>query len=213
MSSSGVPAFSGSKLQPGTLEGNSELARAATALKERHLRFAHRVHAACRRHGARLGVEVARQKAEARMLREGLASVLQRRESLLRRLERAKAAHAGRARGSEPWRRRSDRSLGRRRRRRTRSACTSRRRGRRALLRAKLDGLKRRMDAVQAETGDSVDLKASASTGAGRGGRACREAGSSGRRGAGGARAGSGDRRNAARAERWRRGEFSSTRV
>jgi hypothetical protein len=40
------------------------------------------------------------------------------------------------------------------------------------LLRAKLDELKRRMDAVIAETGDSVDLKASTSTGAGRGGDA-----------------------------------------
>ena len=92
--SDGVPAASGSRLKPGTLEGNSELARAATALKERHLRFAHRVHAACRRHGTRLGVEVTRQKAETQMLREGLAAVLARRETLARRLERAKAAHA-----------------------------------------------------------------------------------------------------------------------
>ena len=63
-------------------------ARAAMALGAAP---AHRVHAACRRHGTRLGVEVARQKAEARALREGLASVLQRRETLARRLERAKA--------------------------------------------------------------------------------------------------------------------------
>ena len=173
MSSSGVPAFSGSQLQPGTLEGNSELARAATALKERHLRFAHRVHAACRRHGARLGVEVARQKAEARMLREGLASVLQRRESLLRRLERAKAAHADA--------RERLRALAETERSFPRPATAAENAFRvtlRAaeddapLLRAKLDELKRRMDAVRAETGDLVDLKASASTGAGRGGDA-----------------------------------------
>jgi len=173
LSSSGVPAFGGSQLKPGTLEGNSELARAATALKERHLRFAHRVHAACRRHGQRLGVEVARQKAEARMLREGLTSVLQRRETLMRRLERAKAAHADA--------RERLRALAETERSFPRPATAAENAFRvtlRAaeddapLLRAKLDELKRRMDAVIAETGDSVDLKASTSTGAGRGGDA-----------------------------------------
>jgi nuclear pore complex protein Nup88 len=173
LSSSGVPAFGGSQLKPGTLEGNSELARAATALKERHLRFAHRVHAACRRHGQRLGVEVARQKAEARMLREGLTSVLQRRETLMRRLERAKAAHADA--------RERLRALAETERSFPRPATAAENAFRvtlRAaeddapLLRAKLDELKRRMDAVIAETGDSVDLKASTSTAAGRGGDA-----------------------------------------
>ena len=88
-----VPTESGSDLKPGTVEGNAALARAASELKERHLRFAHRVHAATRRHGVRLGVEVKRQRVEAEVLRDGLHFVLARREALARRLERAKAAH------------------------------------------------------------------------------------------------------------------------
>ena len=35
--------------------GNAALAAAAVALKERHLRYHHRVHAATRRHSLRLG--------------------------------------------------------------------------------------------------------------------------------------------------------------
>ena len=151
--SDGVPAASGSRLKPGTLEGNSELARAATALKERHLRFAHRVHAACRRHGTRLGVEVTRQKAETQMLREGLAAVLARRETLARRLERAKAAHAD---ARERLRRlaETERSLPRP----ATAAESAFRVTLRAaeddapLLRAKLDELKRRAEAVRADT-------------------------------------------------------------
>jgi len=150
----GVPAASGSRLTPGTPEGNSELARAAMALKERHLRFAHRVHAACRRHGTRLGVEVARQKAEARVLREGLASVLQRRETLARRLERAKGAHAD---ARERLRRLAE--MERSFPRPATAAESAFRVTLRAaeedapLLRAKLDELRRRAEAVRADPG------------------------------------------------------------
>ena len=90
---SAVPVASGSDLKPGTVEGNAALARAATELKEKHLRFAHRVHAATRRHGVRLGVEVQRQRGEAAVIRQGLQAVSARREALARRLERAKTAH------------------------------------------------------------------------------------------------------------------------
>ena len=150
----GVPAASGSRLTPGTPEGNSELARAAMALKERHLRFAHRVHAACRRHGTRLGVEVARQKAEARVLREGLASVLQRRETLARRLERAKGAHVD---ARERLRRLAE--MERSFPRPATAAESAFRVTLRAaeedapLLRAKLDELRRRAEAVRADPG------------------------------------------------------------
>lgn len=153
----GVPAASGSRLTPGTPEGNSELARAAMALKERHLRFAHRVHAACRRHGTRLGVEVARQKAEARVLREGLASVLQRRETLARRLERAKGAHAD-ARDRLRRLAEMERSFPRP----ATAAESAFRVTLRAaeedapLLRAKLDELRRRAEAVRADPGTAT---------------------------------------------------------
>jgi len=153
----GVPAASGSRLTPGTPEGNSELARAAMALKERHLRFAHRVHAACRRHGTRLGVEVARQKAEARVLREGLASVLQRRETLARRLERAKGAHAD---ARERLRRLAE--MERSFPRPATAAESAFRVTLRAaeedapLLRAKLDELRRRAEAVRADPGTAT---------------------------------------------------------
>jgi nuclear pore complex protein Nup88 len=153
----GVPAASGSRLTPGTPEGNGELARAAMALKERHLRFAHRVHAACRRHGTRLGVEVARQKAEARVLREGLASVLQRRETLARRLERAKGAHAD---ARERLRRLAE--MERSFPRPATAAESAFRVTLRAaeedapLLRAKLDELRRRAEAVRADPGTAT---------------------------------------------------------
>ena len=153
----GVPAASGSRLTPGTPEGNGELARAAMALKERHLRFAHRVHAACRRHGTRLGVEVARQKAEARVLREGLASVLQRRETLARRLERAKGAHAD---ARERLRRLAE--IERSFPRPATAAESAFRVTLRAaeedapLLRAKLDELRRRAEAVRADPGTAT---------------------------------------------------------
>ena len=131
----GVPAASGSRLTPGTPEGNGEFARAAMALKERHLRPAPRArgvpaprHAAGRGGGA--------PEAEARVLREGLASVLQRRETLARRLERAKGAHAD-ARGCGGWRRWSGPSRGRRRRRRAaRRLCAPPRRTRRCSARS-----------------------------------------------------------------------------
>ena len=153
-----MPAASGSRLTPGTPEGNGELARAAMALKERHLRFAHRVHAACRRHGTRLGVEVARQKAEARVLREGLASVLQRRETLARRLERAKGAHAD---ARERLRRLAE--IERSFPRPATAAESAFRVTLRAaeedapLLRAKLDELRRRAEAVRADPGTATE--------------------------------------------------------
>ena len=163
----GVPAASGSRLTPGTPEGNSELARAAMALKERHLRFAHRVHAACRRHGTRLGVEVARQKAEARVLREGLASVLQRRETLARRLERAKGAHAD---ARERLRRLAE--MERSFPRPATAAESAFRVTLRAaeedapLLRAKLDELRRRAEAVRADPGTATEDGSAGNAGA-----------------------------------------------
>ena len=164
--SDSVPAASGSQLKPGTLEGNSELARAATALKERHLRYAHRVHAACRRHGTRLGVEVTRQKAETQMLREGLAAVLARRETLARRLERSKAAHADL--------RERLRRLAEKERCIPRPATAAESAFRvtlRAaeddapLLRAKLEELKRRAEAVRADTAAAAAARDADNTG------------------------------------------------
>ena len=80
-------------LLAGTVEGNAALASAAAALKARHLRFAHRVHAAARRHGARLAAELARQRAEAKAIEEGVRAVLRRREVLAGRIERGARRH------------------------------------------------------------------------------------------------------------------------
>jgi nuclear pore complex protein Nup88 len=49
-----APPAGAAALRPGTVEGNTALAAAAAGLKERHLRYAHRVHAATRRHSLRL---------------------------------------------------------------------------------------------------------------------------------------------------------------
>jgi hypothetical protein len=62
-------------------------------VKERHLRYAHRVHAATRRHSLRLGTEIRRQRAEAAAIREGLGTVRSRREALRLKLEHANAVH------------------------------------------------------------------------------------------------------------------------
>jgi len=80
-------------LLAGTVEGNAALASAAAALKARHLRFAHRVHAAARRHGARLAAELERQRAEAKAIEEGVRAVLRRREVLAGRIERGARRH------------------------------------------------------------------------------------------------------------------------
>jgi nuclear pore complex protein Nup88 len=99
-------------------------------------------------------VEVARQKAEARVLREGLASVLQRRETLARRLERAKGAHAD---ARERLRRLAE--MERSFPRPATAAESAFRVTLRAaeedapLLRAKLDELRRRAEAVRADPG------------------------------------------------------------
>ena len=88
-----APPAGASSLKPGSVEGNQALAVAVASLKERHLRYAHRVHAAGRRHALRLGAEIRRQKAEAAAVRRGLQAVRERREHLAQRLEQTRAEH------------------------------------------------------------------------------------------------------------------------
>ena len=88
-----APPAGAAALKPGTIEGNAALAAAAIALKERHLRYAHRVHAATKRHSLRLGAEIKRQRVEAKVIREGLEAVLARKEILAAKIERSVANH------------------------------------------------------------------------------------------------------------------------
>ena len=88
-----APPADAAGLRPGTAEGNAALAAAVASLRERHLRYAHRVHAATRRHSVRLGAELRRQRAEAAAIREGLEAVAARRENLRARLARSRALH------------------------------------------------------------------------------------------------------------------------
>jgi len=88
-----TPPAGAAALTPGTTEGNAALAAAAAGLKERHLRFAHRVHAAARRHSLRMGAAVRQQRAEASALRAGVVLVVERRESLAVKLACTRAAH------------------------------------------------------------------------------------------------------------------------
>ena len=88
-----APPADAAGLRPGTAEGNAALAAAVASLRERHLRYAHRVHAAARRHTVRLGAELRRQRAEAAAIREGLTAVSARRENLRARVARSRATH------------------------------------------------------------------------------------------------------------------------
>ena len=88
-----APPADAAGLKPGTVEGNAALATAAAGLKERHLRYAHRVHAATRRHTVRLAAEIKRQRAEAAAVREGLEAIAARRENLAEQLEQAREKH------------------------------------------------------------------------------------------------------------------------
>ena len=88
-----APPAGAAALKPGTIEGNAALAAAAIALKERHLRYAHRVHAATKRHSLRLGAEIKRQRVEAKVIREGLEAVLARKEILAAKIEQSIASH------------------------------------------------------------------------------------------------------------------------
>ena len=87
------PPAGAAALKPGTIEGNAALAAAAIALKERHLRYAHRVHAATKRHSLRLGAEIKRQRVEAKVIREGLEAVVARKEILAAKIEQSVANH------------------------------------------------------------------------------------------------------------------------
>ena len=88
-----APPAGAAALKPGTIEGNAALAAAAIALKERHLRYAHRVHAATKRHSLRLGAEIKRQRVEAKVIREGLEAVVARKEILAAKIEQSVANH------------------------------------------------------------------------------------------------------------------------
>ena len=88
-----APPAGAAALKPGTIEGNAALAAAATALKERHLRYAHRVHAATKRHSLRLGAELRRQRVEANAIRDGLESVRRRKEILAQKIGQSVANH------------------------------------------------------------------------------------------------------------------------
>jgi nuclear pore complex protein Nup88 len=88
-----APPAGAAALKPGTIEGNAALAAAATTLKERHLRYAHRVHAATKRHSLRLGAELRRQRVEANAIRDGLESVRRRKEILAQKIGQSVANH------------------------------------------------------------------------------------------------------------------------